>query len=284
MLLFFAAFAHASTLHDVSILAMADYRGASTYTGATDDYVSTGYHQVVQELGLTVANKPMTPAETLGINGFSIQFGNTVSFIRTGTTDGSHPAGWDLADTNETPPYVLFVPWVQVQKGLPASLEVGANFGWIGETRTGTFGFNGRWAPLEGYRQLPDIAFSVGYAGYIGNDELELGVMDMGATLGYTLPFGVTQGIHQAQFSPFVGVSQDRIHAAPRVDLTDTGLEDSIGEVSGFRSSDSFDKTLAPIVVNGGFRIQNGSYSATFSAAYAPNILPTVNVGLGFVY
>lgn len=284
MLLLLAPFALAAWPEDVSLLAMADYAGSATATGSTDDYVAAGYHQVVRELGMSLTTRPLVPGETLGINGFAVNAGTTLSFIRTGTIDGQNPSGWDLADPDEDPPIVLFLPWVNVQKGLPLSIEVGATFGWIAESRTGFLGVDGRWGLVEGYRQFPDLSVQVGYNGYIGNDELELGVLDFGAVLGYTLPFGVTQGIHQAQFSPFVGAGIAQIHAAPRVDLSDSGIGDSIAEVSGAKGQPGFDKQFAPFQVSGGFRILNGDYSFTLSAAYSPNILPTVNAGLGFVY
>lgn len=284
MWLLFLSLARAGFPEDVSLLAMQDWDGASTQSTTSDDYVAAGYHQLVQELGLAIANRPLTPAETLGINGFAMSFGSSAAFIRTGSLDGVHPSGWDLADPDEDPQVVLAMPWVSMQKGLPGSLELDANFGWIAETTTGFFGVDGRWAPVEGYRQFPDIALRLGYSGYVGNDELEVGVVDMGATLGYTVPFGVTKGIHQAKFSPYVGFNAHRIHAAPRVDLSDAGLDTSITEVSGAKSSDYYDKAYAPVQVNGGFRLQNGTWQATLAAAYTPKILPTVHLGLGFVY
>lgn len=284
LLLLAVAPATAGDDHGVSLLAMDDFAGVSTTVGTADDYVADGYKQVVRELGVSLAASPTAPAETLGVNGFAVLLGTGMAFIHTGTVDGAHPAGWDLADADETPPLFLYMPTVEVQKGLPASLELDARFGWVGGTDTGLVGLRGRWGVVEGFRQLPDLALDLGYTAYLGNDELELGVMNMGATLGYTLPFGVTQGIHQAQFSPFVGIGLERIHAAPRVDLTDTGLEGRLPEVSGYASSEVFDKQFAPLTVNGGFRIVNGDYAATISVAYSPQVLATVHAGIGFVY
>jgi hypothetical protein len=105
---------------------------------------------------------------------------NTFAFVRTGTTDGLHPTGWDLASESEDPQNFLYIPWIQVRKGLPASLEIGANAGWIGATSTGVLGVYGRWSVVEGYRRIPDVALQLGYAGYIGNDELELGIVEIG--------------------------------------------------------------------------------------------------------
>ena len=277
-------FAHPALADDVSLLAMDDFDDEATETYGSDDYVVAGYQEMVTELGATIANKPMAPGETLGISGFNIGLSTTFSFIRTGTLDGTNPAGWDLAAADEEPSTYLYIPWVTVRKGLPLSLEVGANAGWIGTTHTGVFGAWGRWGIVEGYRQLPDLSVQVGYAGYVGNDELELGVMDMSATLGYTLPFGVTKGIHQASFAPYLSIGQTRIHAAPRVDLSRTGLEDRVTEVSGFKNGEGFDKSFAPLQVGGGFRIVSGEFTLTIASTYAPSVVPTLSMGFGFTY
>jgi hypothetical protein len=288
MLLLVAA-AWAAFPEDVSITQMDEFNGASTYlpdtTQAGSDYVVTGYQELVKELGVSIANKPMAPGESLGINGFYVGVANTFAFVRTGTTDGVHPTGWDLASEEEDPQTYLFIPWIQVRKGLPASLEVGANAGWIGRTSTGVLGVYGRWSVVEGYRRIPDVALQVGYAGYIGNDELELGVLDMSATVGYSLPFGVTQGINQAVFSPYVSVGVNQIHAAPRADLSKTDLEGRVTEVSSVKTDlDTYVAGFAPFQIGGGFRLTNGDFSTTIAATYSPDLIATVNVGFGFVY
>ncbi len=287
-MLILVATARAAFPEDPSITAMDDFAGASTYipdTSVEADYVVEGYQTMVKELGVSIANKPMAPGESLGMNGFHVGIANTFAFIRTGSTDGTHPTGWDLADDEEDPQAFLFIPWLQVRKGLPASLEVGANAGWIGMTNTGVLGVYGRWSLVEGHRRIPDLAIQAGYSGYIGNDELELGVMDMSATIGYSLPFGVTQGINQAVFSPYVGIGLNRIHAAPRADLTRTDLDGRITEVTGFADDTThFVEGFAPLQIDGGFRIVNGDFAATLAATYSPGLIATVNVGFGFVY
>lgn len=277
-------YSHLAWADDVSILAMDEFEGSSTQAIGSEDYVSVGYQTLVKELGATIANKPMAPGETLGISGFNIGFSTTFSFIRTGTIDGTNPTGWDMAAEDEEPSMYLFIPWVTVRKGLPLSIEVGANAGWIGASHTGVFGAWGRWGIVEGYRRIPDLSVQLGYAGYVGNDELELGVMDMSATLGYTLPFGSTKGINQASFAPYVSVGQVTMHAAPRGDLSRTGLEGRVTEVTGFKKGDGFDKSFAPLQVGGGFRIVSGEFTATLAGTYVPNVVPTVSMGFGFTY
>lgn len=271
----------------VSLLAMDDFGGANTEVVSGDDYVAAGFSQVALELGTTIANKPVGPARTLGVSGFHVGISNTLGFIRTGSIDGINPAGWDLVDPDEDPLPVLFVPQLQVRKGLPASLEVGANVGWIGMSETASLGAYGRWGIIEGYRFLPDLSLQLGYAGYVGNDELELGVLDFSTNIGYTLPFGPIAGINVSKFSPFVSLGFQRIHAAPRADLTNTGLNERITEVSGFEDPQqkvAFNPTYAPFALAGGFEIQSGDFTLDLSGGWAVGGAATVNTGFGFTY
>lgn len=279
-MLLLSAAALAAFPEEVSILAMEDYGGSSTLPIA-EDYVAEGYHTLVQELAVVVANPGLAPAETLGINGFAFGVGSGLAFIRTGSLDTVNPSGWDLADPDEDPPLLLYVPTLHVRKGLPLSLEVGANAGWIAPSEDGLFGGFVRWSPIEGWRRAPDLSFQMGYSGYVGNDELELGVLDASATIGYTAPFGVTQGIHQASFRPFAGVGQLRIHAAPRVDLSESTLEGRITEVSGFKKSELFDRQYAPLRVHGGFQVVNGDYATTLSATWVPASIARIDLSIG---
>lgn len=279
-MLLLAAAALAAFPEQVSILAMEDYAGASTVP-LEGDYVAAGYQALVKELAVVVANPALAPGETLGINGFAASFGAGVGFIRTGSIDQVNPAGWDLADPDEEPPLLLYVPTLSFRKGLPLSFEVGANAGWIAPSEDGFFGGYARWAPIEGWRQAPDVVFQLGYSGYVGNDELELGVFDSSVTVGYTAPFGVTQGIHQASFRPFAGVGQVRIHAAPRVDLSESSLEGRITELSGFKRSDRFDKQYAPLRVHGGFQVVNGDVSLTLAGTWVPGAIAKLDVAMG---
>ncbi len=286
MLLLVVAVARAEFPEDISIRAMDDYGGVSTVTLNTADFVAEGYRTMSKELGVAIANKPFAPGETLGIDGFHVGIANTFAFIRTGSTDGTNPSGWDLADPDEDPQGFLYIPQIQVRKGLPLSFELGANLGWVGGSRTGALGGYVRWAPVEGWRQAPDVAVQLGYAAYVGNDELEVGTFDMSATVGYSLPFGVTQGVNQAVFSPYVHVGVQQIHSAVRADLTGTELEGRLAEYWGVQNpkAGEFDASFAPLTVGGGFRVLNGNFAATFSGTYSLGVIATANVGFAFVY
>lgn len=304
MLLLLLSTAQATDFDGISLLAMQDYSPDGEQSVSTEaehcdnpvspdcsDYVTTGYQQVVRELGSAIGNKPSLPAHTLGVNGFAFGLSNTVAFIRTGTLDGVNPSGWDLMAKDDDGPVILLIPTLQFRKGLPFSLEAGLNVGWIAVTQTAAVSAYGRWGLLEGWKQLPDVTLQIGYAGYVGNDELELGTFDADLTIGYSLAFGRTAEMNSSIFSPFVGFGLQRFHAAPRINLSNTSLADRLPEVSGWKADDdlanekvAFDKQFAPFTVGGGFRIQSGAFTFTASADYTVGAIATVHTGFGFVY
>ncbi len=282
--------AWAASPNRLSVWAMGDYDGARTEAIGGEDYVATGWSEVALELGSTISNKPAAPARTLGAAGFHVGLVTTFAHLPGRWVNSDYPDGWELMAQDEDPMPLLFVPTVQIRKGLPGSFEVGANFGWIGMSETGVVGAYGRVALVEGYKILPDVSLQAGYSAYVGNDEFELGAMDFSANVGYSLPFGPVAGIHTAKFSPFINLGLTRIHAAPRVDLVGSRLEDRVTELTGFETATTdpdaaqFNATYAPFSFAGGFEVQSGEFTFDLTSGYAVGGAVTFNLGLGFTY
>ncbi len=193
-------------------------------------------------------------------------------------------SGWERAHADGDPSPTLWIPTLGLRKGLPLSLEAGMNFGWIGLSRQAVLGGYGRWALVEGYRKAPDVTIQIGYTGYIGNDELWLGVIDASATVGYTFPFGRTVGIHTSRFSPYVGLGTLRIDADPKLDDEEEAAL-GISAVSGFgRGSDHFADGFQPFVADVGFRVASGDFQVKLAGTVAPDVIPGVSFGVGFEY
>jgi len=268
----------AATPSDVDLGALARWNGV---TVDTESIRTNAYHKVVQELGAVIANKPMAPGDTLGAYGFEVQVSSTVGFIS--GVGGSVPSAWERVQSDGQASPSIWVPRVSIRKGLPASLDVGASMGIISSSRQSVFGAYGRWSPLEGYRQAPDLALQWGYSGYVGNDQLEAGAMDFSATTGYTIRFGRVVGVNHGTFTPYAGIGTIRIHARPRL-TEEEQLELGIGEVSGFKNSDIYDESFSPIQSHLGFRLVSSGFQFVISGTMARQVLPTLNVGLGFSY
>lgn len=274
--------AGAATLpSDVSVTALATYNNEPVLDfNAT----SAAYVQVVRQLGAAIITPTAAPAETLGLSGFDAQLGSSVAFIDARGTDAD-PAPWERLHPQNDPVPVLWIPRLGVRKGLPASVDLGGDLGYVGGSRQMVFGGWVRYAPIEGYRQFPDVVLQLGYNGYIGNDELELGVLDWTGGLGYTLPFGQLVGINTASFAPWAALSLGIIHCDPNPDLDETTATNlGITPLSGFRGSDDFTNDLRVVQGKAGFRIVSGGFTFNLAGTYAFGLLAGVDLALGLVY
>jgi len=244
--------------------------------------IAADYHQVLQELGAAISNKPMHGGDTLGIYGFEVGISNTIAFIDTRSEAGL-PSPWARVHADGEPNNMMVIPRLDIRKGLPASIEVGASMGYLALSRQTSMGGYVRAAPLEGYRNMPDVVLQLGYAGYVGNDELELGTMDLSATVGYSIPFGRVIGVNSAKVAPYLGFGGLKVHARPNLSEEEQAAL-GIGEVSGFSDSAVFDEAFSMWQIHGGFRITSGSFSFRGAGTWVPSGLGTLNVGMGFVY
>lgn len=271
---------------DVSLSSLSTWNGEEVTRPGT---LQGAYETVVKELGASIANKRLAPAETLGVAGFDMAITNTASFIRVrdspqGAGTLQDPSPWQRVHEDGDPTGVLWNPGVTVRKGLPLSLEAGVNAGYVAFSKQTTLGAFGRWGILEGYREAPDLSIQVGYASYLGNPELQVGVMDMSASLGYTVPFGTLNGINNATFSPYVGAGLLRINGSPNLSAAEQAAL-NIGQVSGFKGDrEAADAGFSPVDIHGGFRLQTGDVQILMSANYTVGIIPSVSTGFGYVF
>lgn len=282
MLALLLSVASAAWPDDPSISRMTSFGGVRAVDTAR---LGADYRQLMAELGTVVANKPILPAATTGASGFEFAFSNTFVFLdaieRTGepAPGGGVISPWDRVSPDEEAPGWLFVPQFSARKGLPLSTEVGGSIGWIGLSRTGTASVYGRVALIEGSKPLPDLTLQVGYAGYIGNDELELGVLDLGVTIGSRYGVGAVREVNTGRIEPFANFSLQRVTAAPTIDAR---TAEQIGAVS-FRRSGGADPIALPQVA-AGFQVTNGNVHFRLAGSWCWKTLPTATAGMGFTF
>jgi len=268
---------------DVSVLRLGEWNGQEVTNTST---TRVAYQTVVRELAATIANKHLSPAETLGVAGFDLALTNNVGFIRHDSDSNAAPSPWERVHEDGDPTGVMWVPGVSMRKGLPLSLEAGVNAGYISFSRQSTLGAYGRWGIIEGYRSYPDLSMQIGYASYLGNPELQVGVMDLSGTIGYTIPFGTRSGINHAQFSPYAGAGVLRINASPNINAT---AQESLGvaRVSSFPEKSANGEAtpgFTPVEIHAGFRILSGDVQVLVAGSYAVGLIPSLSTGVGYVF
>lgn len=269
----FALAAHAAN-EDLTISGMAEHGGQNVTIDLQPVYLD-----LIGELGSVVANKPLYPAKTLGASGFDLSLSNTFAFITDDYSDGT-PGPWSRANVDEDVANgYAFVPQISVRKGLPLSLEVGATAGWIGLSHSGTFGAFARGAFVEGHKPWPDLSAHIGYAGFVGNDELELAALDMGATFGSSFAFGSFPGIHNAVWQPYLDVSIVHVRAFPSVDAADAPFAVPLGTQDGDSIAGLWQPQYAA-----GFQLVNGTVLFRVLGTWSPQTIASLTLGMGWTY
>lgn len=268
-------------------LSQLDTYGGEAYTDAAG--IAEAWATVAQNLGTAIANQPQG-ATTLGLDGFEVAAGTSVSFVDGSRADGS-PTAWQRARAGNQATGALFVPGVHVRKGLPFSLEVGGQLGWLGFTRQGVVGGYGRFAPLEGYRKAPELAVQVGYTGYIGNDELDLGTTDAAVILGKTWAIDSGQGVRTSTIHPFVAVGGNWIRAWPKLSearLAELGITPLRSSKKADTETDDGGAVSHPgmrqLVATAGLRVVTGDVGLRVGVSVPTASVPRLESTLGFVF
>lgn len=270
-LLLFAAPALAAWPSDVSISSMAN--GPAMGTGMND------FRDLSRELGAGLSSYPALPANTTGIEGFDVAVGNTFWFID--AYNEGEPTEWERSHPDDAPPSFQMSPSLVMRKGLPLSTEVGMATSWFAGSGQGAISGFARVALLEGHLPWPSIALQAGYTGYIGNDELKLGVMDLSATLGTSVPLKRSSDVTQSHFSPFFTVGLLRIRSQPVVEQS---VLNTIGIVPIGGSDPDSESQIAAVRLQGGFQVNSGAALLRMNASWTPSasLLFGASAGVGF--
>ncbi len=264
--------AQATWPNDISLSGMDRHDGAVITEPLTDDYV-----QLVRELGAGMSSFPALPANTTGLDGFDVALGSNFWF--TNSYD-DEPTPWMRAHPDEKPESFQFSPSLIARKGLPLSLEIGGGMSWFGGSTQGAVHAFGRLAIIEGHLPWPELAVHVGYTGYIGNDELEIGVTDFGVTLGTTAPLSRWLGVTQSFLSPYIDVSLLRMKA---VAVVDDDIYDRVGFVK-IGGADADQAALTGVRVAGGLQVASGPAIVRVNVAWTAGtpLLLGMSTGIGF--
>lgn len=268
--LLFASPAWGGPPHDVTISAMGEWDGAPLADPPEDEY-----RDLVTDLAAVVANPGALPAATTGAAGFDLIVQNTFGFPRPYAADD--PTGWELSHPEGKPPDWTSTLGIVARKGLPWGFEVGGRGGWIAGSRQGVFGGFVRLAPLEHSKPAPDLAVTAGYASYVGNPELSMGVLDLDATIGSRFRLVYFEEVTLSHWEPWLTVSVLRVGATPRVSADEAARA---GAVS-FGGKDGDEPALWLLRYSAGFQVTTNDVAMRWAVDWAPRAMPTFTIGLG---
>ncbi len=108
-------------------------------------------------------------------------------------------------------PGELLVPSFHVRKGLPFSFEVGGRVSYLAQSSYFAAQLEGKWALVEGYRYLPEVAVRVAWSRLLGQRELDLGATELG--LLASKRFGVNAVL---SLTPYLALRYTRVSASTK--------------------------------------------------------------------
>lgn len=242
--------------------------------GDTPRADQAAFADLARTYGVALAPRLLAPAETLGINGFAFAFQLGV----TGVDEGA--SFWERGirgnqSALETPdvPGSLQTFHLDLRKGLPYSLEIGAHFTYLFNSELFAVGGSLKAALNEGVARVPvDLAFKVGVSRMVGSDELEMTLTSFDVILSHRL------GLQTLSVTPYIAYSPLLIFARSGVVDSSPGNSTTPAGTFVFENED-----LTAHRLTSGVRVLYGALAITPELVIASGqIAGNFNLGLDF--
>lgn len=154
------------------------------------------FDDLSQDLGAVTSYKQLEGSASEGITGFDVSF-------NAGATQVDHQAAWAAATGSST----TTVPFadVRVSKGLPLGFDIGGEYSFVPGSNVKLYGFEGRYAILDGGLIEPSVSLRAAYTKLSGVDNLSFDTK--------TLDVSVSKGF--GPVTPYAGVGEVWTNSTP---------------------------------------------------------------------
>ena len=203
--------------------------GSATYSAGAN----ANFRAMAMELAGALNSTSLMPPGSLGYSGFAVAAELGVAAI---------PDQKVFLPTQGNYASPMLLPAVHFRKGLPYSFELGGKVAWLEKSRMVAATLEVRWAFLEGFTYLPDIAVRGHVTRLVNSRELSLTTGGVDLTVGKRFPVaGSVNFIPYAGYNlAFVSAETGAIDfnpgrdpnaalASPSAALADTGVFSSPG-------------------------------------------------------
>lgn len=179
------------------------------------------FARLATDLALSFTSSLLQPASTTGHSGFHFDLEGSYTGVNhgllgattyrpTGATADAFPR--DYWPTRGVRPHELFMPSFHVRKSLPFSLELGGRFTYLSQSSYFAAQLEGKWALLEGFYVLPDVALRAAYTKVLGQRDLDLATTEV--ALMTSKRFGVNAVV---SLTPYLALRFTRLNASTKV-------------------------------------------------------------------
>lgn len=189
------------------MLAAASHSAFAEDISTLQNLAQTEFRILSEDLGSALSYKPLAPAEPLGVTGFDL--GLVVS-----STDISRSSQlWSKATNSGEAVSKVYVPKLQISKGLPLNLDIAAFYSKIPSTNVSIVGGELRYAIIGGGVAMPAVAIRGAISKLKGVDQLDMDTK--------SVDLSISKGF--AMLTPYAGVGRVWVDSTPSAD---TGLSE----------------------------------------------------------
>jgi hypothetical protein len=160
--------------------------------------IQSEFRLLSEDLGAALSYKPFSPAEPLGITGFDIGITATATSLE-------HVAVLEKV-TSANAPSTVVVPRIQLVKGLPLNIDIGASYAAVPGSNIKLIGVEAKYAILAGSVATPALAIRGSYTRLSGVDQLDFDTRGVDVSL--------SKGFAVA--TPYVGVGAVWVTSTPK--------------------------------------------------------------------
>ncbi|MCA9541518.1 MAG: hypothetical protein KC620_21620 [Myxococcales bacterium] len=240
----------------------------------------SAFRDLSREYGMALAPSLLSPAETLGINGF--QFNAQISI----TTINADKAYWSRGVEDQDAPAALVATRLDARKGLPYSFEIGMSGTYLMESELWMLGGMVKFSPNEAVDALPvDLAVRGTFGRLVGSPQLELTTagLDLVVSRGFGVGGVVNIAPYMAYSPVFLFARSGVIDVTPAVndgaprpsEVSQASIENS------FIVFDEEQQTIHRFVI--GARFVLGAFNFTPEVALTQGLQSyNINIGLDF--
>lgn len=187
-----------------SVLAPEAAAGAMDPRVASLVSVSDGLQSLSRDLGLAFQPRFGGPAGTQGGAGFDFGYALTLTDI---DQDSDY---WSSAV--DDPSDLLLVSQVSVHKGLPYSMALSTTLGFLHESGLWSLDLGVKWAFVEGFHYVPDMALQVQVGTLMGSQDLS--ILRVGTDFQISKSFGLGGVV---RLTPYAAYSFALVQTSPQV-------------------------------------------------------------------
>jgi hypothetical protein len=160
------------------------------------------FARLATDLALGLSSSLLEPASTTGADGWDVAF----EAANTPVSTSSSP--WP---TRGTQPTSLVTPSVHLRKAFPYSVELGGRLVYLSRSQLYASQLSLKWAFLEGFARLPDVAVRAAYTRMDGQRDLALATTEVDLLVSHR--FGVNAIV---SLTPYLGLRYAKMRAATR--------------------------------------------------------------------